>query len=138
MKGFEQHNNDAQCNVGVWTLQQCKDYLDKYPNGLKAEQVRTRMAYLEKDKKDKKDKKRHTDKPTQNVVQPSAPTQKKPNDVNTSNKAGDSFGKFLLSVLVIGGGIGLYWLLSDVIKSHTLLVALVFGGIVPALKQIWK
>ena len=45
MKNFETQVNNSD-NVDNWTLQQCEDYLAKYPNGLKADKVRLRKQTL--------------------------------------------------------------------------------------------
>ena len=52
MKGFEHKEDDSSMSVDNWTEQQCKDYLTKYPNGLKAENVRARLESLAKSPKE--------------------------------------------------------------------------------------
>lgn len=46
MKGFETQNIISD-SLDNWTIQQCEDYLAKYPKGLKADQARARIKKLQ-------------------------------------------------------------------------------------------
>ena len=46
MKGFEQQKNNNEDVVGGWSLQQCEEYLSKYPRGPKSDRVRARKKHL--------------------------------------------------------------------------------------------
>lgn len=65
MRGYTNTNEKTMQNESVenWTLEQCKDYLQDYPNGLNAETVRNRLKILgcddgfaEKDEKEEMDR----------------------------------------------------------------------------------
>lgn len=47
MKGFETKNGVTSSTVDNWTLQQCVEYIEKYPKGLKAEQAKRRIKELQ-------------------------------------------------------------------------------------------
>lgn len=46
MKGFDTQEVNTS-SIEDWTLLQCKEYLDKYPKGLKSEQIRKHMSSLQ-------------------------------------------------------------------------------------------
>lgn len=64
MRGYTNTNEKTLSNESVenWTLEQCKNYLQDYPNGLNAETVRNRLkvlgydeGFVEKDEKEEMD-----------------------------------------------------------------------------------
>ena len=68
MKGFTQQNSTDE--VENWTLQQCNDYLLKYPKGLKADRVHARKMLL-------------SPPDTHSKKQPMSPIEEKPSSKQT-------------------------------------------------------
>lgn len=124
MKGFEYKNN-ATFDVDSWTLQQCEQYLSNYPNGLKADKVRARKQVLS---------------PKEKIVTTTPKTKTGTITPKTSHAdAGDTVGKILLTILVIGIAIGIFIMFSSFFqKYHTIFVGSVMVGLVPLLKHIWS
>lgn len=119
MKNYNQQDNTT-LDVDSWTLQQCEQYLLRYPNGLKSERVRARKQALSPKKK---------------TVTSSPPSPPKTSHTN----GGDTSGKVLLTILVIGIAVGLFIMFASFFqKYHSIFVASIMVGLVPLLKHIWR
>lgn len=47
MKGFTTGVDNNASSIDYWTIKECKEYLDNYPKGLKAEKVKRRIGMLQ-------------------------------------------------------------------------------------------
>ena len=138
MKGFETQDKNVD-TVETWTLQQCEEYLAKYPNGLKAERIRGRIAALHKDAQEPTPHRQKQNKKQKSSTADSTKKQPEPRVTSEDNNdIAKTIGKIILSLLVISGGIGVFVLLSDILNSTTLRACIIFGVIVPLLKGIWE
>jgi len=129
MKGFEQIGKEQLGDVGNWSLEQCKRYLDEYPNGLKSDSVRIRMAQLGEDKKQTKVKNTNPTRQndTGNVSAPTASTYSGKSDSFFESKFFEYIGTAFVFVFIIGAAFGLGLLIEYIFGAGAHVKYIVIG-----------
>lgn len=141
MNDIDRQNDHSQNSVENWKLLQCKDYLTRYPNGLKAEEVKKQIDKLNATVSNLQNQKKKDPNSSDNARGTSAKTQNR-QDAETqtasdSNERTTNIIKVIVTVILVGIGIGLA--IMALSSGHLKwLPAIWFGLLAPIFKNMWN
>lgn len=138
MKGCDQQNTSPQNAIENWTLQQCQDYLTKYPNGLKVDMVKKQLDKLTDAITDvitSVPQKTRKTSPNKGVVVPPVCEQTKKSNSYTEKVI--YVLKVIVTIILIAIGIGVVIAAFSAHGKKGWISAFWFAIMAPALKVMW-